>query len=155
MAENIKQEEDVLAKDKKEKTPEQINRDVATIMPTMIDEYEDLQKVRDLSAIIPKQNEIVEVNENDISLISKENDLKSDGAITIANIDEQGEAIVKANFEYPEQIDYIARKEEFERNKNKKRKYDKIQLNSLVQEWNTSFLIDQIKILMECGFFKI
>ena len=153
MAENIKQEEDVLAKDKKEKTPEQSNREVATIMPTMIDEYEDLQKVRDLSSIIPKQNEVVEIKENDISLISKENDLKSDGAITIANIDEQGEAIVKANFEYPEQIDYIARKEEFERNKNKKRKKAKVKPNKSAQKFQNGMSLFLLLLMIGLGIF--
>ena len=99
-------EEDVLEKDRKEKTPEQANQAIPTIMPTMIDESEErIGKVRDLSSIIPtapthssNENLSYENQHEDIELISKENDLKGDGSIAIANIDENGEAILRANF---------------------------------------------------------
>ena len=126
-------EEDVLEKDRKEKTPEQANQAIPTIMPTMIDESEErIGKVRDLSSIIPtapthssNENLSYENQHEDIELISKENDLKGDGSIAIANIDENGEAILRANFNLPDQIDINSRKEERERAKVKKVKKEK------------------------------
>ena len=97
--------EDVLEKDKKEKTPEQANQEIPTIMPTMIDESEEIRKVRDLSAIIPKSDNNTPLGADEIELISKDNDLKSDGSAVIATIDDNGEATIRANLSYPEQID--------------------------------------------------
>lgn len=129
---NIKKE-DVLEKDRKEKTPEQANQIIPTIMPTMIDESEErIGKVRNLSSIIPvsspyqrDDNQSFEHKQEDIELISKENDLKGDGSTTLANIDENGEAILRANFALPEQIDIKSRKEEREKAKVKKVKKEK------------------------------
>lgn len=125
--------EDVLEKDRKEKTPEQANQAIPTIMPTMIDESEErIGKVRNLSGIIPasptfssNENANYETQQEDIELISKENDLKGDGSIALANIDENGEAILRANFTLPEQIDINLRKEEREKAKVKKIKKEK------------------------------
>jgi stage V sporulation protein D (sporulation-specific penicillin-binding protein) len=87
--------EDVLEKDKKEKTPEQANQEIPTIMPTMIDESEEIRKVRDLSAIIPAQNSKTALGEEEIELISKDNDLKSDGAAILATVDENGNSYLR------------------------------------------------------------
>lgn len=132
-----KAKEDVLAKDKKEQTPEQANREIPTIMPTMIDESDQIKKVRDLSAIIPHSNEKTALGKDEIELISKDNELKSDGATIIANIDENDEITIRANFAYPEQIDIEARKEEKSRLQNRKKKKKKRNLQKVLKNFKT------------------
>lgn len=151
---NTNSKEDVLAKDKKEKTPEQANQDTPTIMPTMIDESEQIRKVRDLSAIIPQSNNNTTLGSDEIELISKDNNLKSDGSMIIANIDENGAAIVKANFAYPEQIDIEARKEELAKLKTKKKKKEKIKPSIAAQKFqNNMALFSLIVIISLAGFW--
>ncbi len=157
MAENIEEKnkkEDVLEKDKKNKTPEQAYQAVQTIMPTMIDESEEVRKVRDISAIIPKANNGTALGNDEIELVSKDNTLKSDGSTIIANIDENGEAIVKANFAYPEQIDVEARKEEIERMKNRRKKKEKAKPTKAAQKFQNSMaLVSLIVIIGLIGFW--
>lgn len=149
-----KNKEDVLAKDKKEKTPEQANQDKPTIMPTMIDESEEVRKVRDLSAIIPQSSNTTVLGSEEIELVSKDNGLKSDGTIIVANIDENGDAIVKASFAYPAQIDIEARKEEIERLKNRKKKKEKIKPSKVAQKFqNGMSLASLIVIIALAGFW--
>lgn len=145
--------EDVLEKDKKEKTPEQANQMVPTIMPTMIDESEEIRKVRDLSAIIPKPNNSNLLGSEEIELVSKDNTLKSDGSVTIANIDENGSAIVKANFLYPEQIDIEARKEEQERLKTKKKKKEKIKPSKVAQKFQNGMALTSLLVTIALAAF--
>lgn len=164
MAENNEEQkttkkEDVLEKDKKEKTPEQANQEIATIMPTMIDDSEEeIRKVRDISSIIPSAvaNNLTPNNQqtgNEVELISKENDLKGDGSISLATIDENGEATIRGNFELPEQIDVKARKEEIERNKNRKKKKEKIKPTKMAQKTqNVMALASLITIIFLAGF---
>lgn len=152
--ENKNKNEDVLAKDRKEKTPEQANSEIATIMPTMIDESENLVKVKDLSSIIPQSSSTETSSENNIELISKDTGLKGDGAITIANIDENGEALVKANFSYPAQIDVEARKEEYQRLKQKKKKREKLKPSKVAQKFqNGMALTSLLVIIFLAGFY--
>lgn len=153
---NPNQKEDVLAKDKKELTPEQANKEKLTIMPTMIDESEEIEiKRRDLSSIIPKATPpTLEPNpsDNSVELVSRENILKSDGAITLANLDENGEAVVKANFTYPDQIDIEKRKEE--KTKNVKKKKVKIKPSAAAQRFqNRSALMALIVIILLGAFY--
>lgn len=145
--------EDVLAKDKKEKTPEQANQDKPTIMPTMIDESEEIRKVRDLSAIIPKANNQTVLGSDEIELVSKDNNLKSDGAIIIANIDENGDAIVKANFAYPEQIDVNSRKEEIEKLKNRKKKKQKAKPSKTAQKFQNGMALASLLVIIALAGF--
>lgn len=148
-----KQKEDVLAKDKKEKTPEQANQDKPTIMPTMIDESEQIRKVRDLSAIIPQANSAAPLGADEIELVSKDNNLKGDGSIIIANIDENGDAIVKANFAFPEQIDIAARKEEFEKLKNRKKKKEKIKPSKTAQKFQNGMALSSLFVIICLALF--
>jgi hypothetical protein len=81
-----------------------------------------------------------------IELISKDNDLKSDGAAILATVDENGNSLVKANFLYPEQIDIEARKEEQNKLKTKKKKKEKIKPSKVAQKFEngmalTGFLV--------------
>lgn len=145
---DVKQKEDVLAKDKKEKTPEQANQMIPTIMPTMIDESEEIRKVRDLSAIIPKSNEKTALGAEEIELISKDNNLKTDGSVTLANIDENGSAIVKANFLYPDQIDIEQRKEEQIKLKTKKKKKEKIKPSKVAQKFQNGMALSSLLVII-------
>lgn len=145
--------EDVLAKDKKEKTPEQANQDKPTIMPTMIDESEQIRKVRDLSAIIPQSNNKTALGSDEIELISKDNNLKSDGSMIIANINENGDAIVKANFAYPEQIDIESRKEELAKLKTKKKKKEKIKPSKVAQKFQNNMALASLMVIIALAGF--
>ena len=119
MNQNLKNDK---KKNREEKTPFNPNQEKITIMPTMIDDSDQpISKRRDLSAIIPKFNDLSQ-NSDAIEIISKDNALKTDGAMTIANIDANGEYIYRTNFSYPPQIDIEARKEEMEKAKNRKKK---------------------------------
>lgn len=148
-----KNKEDVLAKDKKEKTPEQANQEIPTIMPTMIDESEQIKKVRDLSAIIPRSNEKTALGADEIELISKDNDLKSDGSMIIASIDENDTATIRANFAYPEQIDIEARKEERFRLKNKKKKKEKLKPSKIAQRFQNNMAVASLIVIIALAGF--
>ena len=145
--------EDVLEKDKKEKTPEQANQEIPTIMPTMIDESEEIRKVRDLSAIIPKSDNNTPLGADEIELISKDNDLKSDGSAVIATIDDNGEATIRANLSYPEQIDIEARKEEKIKLKTKKKKKEKIKPSKVAQKFQNSMALFSLIVIIALGSF--
>lgn len=135
------------------KAPEEIrkdNQEIATIMPTMIDDSEEqTTKKRDISSIIP-QNNNYELSENttSIELISKDNILKSDGTASIATIDENNEITMKANFSFPEQIDIEKRKEENKTKSKRKQKKEKITISKAVQKLqNTTSLVSLIIII--------
>jgi len=126
-----------------------------TIMPTMIDDSEEREeKRRDLSAIIPKFEEITE-NNNAIELTSRENTLKSDGATVIALIDAEGEAKMTANPSFPLQIDIEERKKEMQRKKSNKNKKDKPKKNiKAAQKFqNNMALISLSLIIFLAGFY--
>ena len=100
-------------------------REVATIMPTMLDESIDDKEIkRDLSSIIPAY-ESIEGKEG-TELTSKEVLLKSDGAEVLATIDDLGEVTFKANYQLPAQIDIKERKEQQIKSKQKKKKKEKV-----------------------------
>lgn len=91
-----------------------------TIMPTMIDESEEYsEKKQDLSSIIPQFTE--EDGEAKTELISKDNMFKSDASVTIALINDTGEATMTSNASLPSQIDMEKRKKEIEESKNVKK----------------------------------
>lgn len=84
--------------------------DVATIMPTMIDDSIDDKEIkRDLSSIIPSYKSTEEQQGQE--LISREVILKSDGAEVLATIDDLGDITFKANYQLPNPIDIKERKE--------------------------------------------
>lgn len=88
-----------------------------TIMPTMVDEDSDNDKRIDLSSIIPK-------GEKDLSgadLISRETELKSDGAVVIASV-VNNELQFQEAAKTPEQIDMVQRKKDYIANQNDKKK---------------------------------
>ena len=98
-------------KDKKlntESTP--VGSEQITITPTMIDNEEIGKKnqKKDLSAIIPEQNNQTE-NTDGIVLESKDKELKSDGAVVIANI-VNDDIVMDEKAVLPAQIDIEARK---------------------------------------------
>ena len=126
---NNKEQEQIKVKNQEEKFLENSGlehyKEQATIMPTMIDDSMDDKEIkRDISAIVPKFESIE--NKEGTELTSKDAVLKSDGAITIATINDIGEATLKDNFVLPEQIDIKARKEEQIKAKTKKKKKEKI-----------------------------
>lgn len=100
-------------------------REVATIMPTMIDDSIDDKEIkRDLSSIIPKYESIE--NKEGQELTSREVLLKSDGSEVLATIDDLGEVTYKANYQLPEQIDIKLRKEQQVKATQKKKKKEKV-----------------------------
>ena len=93
-----------------------------TIMPTMIDDSEMKdERKRSLSSIIPKDTSAPTVKENEMSLTSKEKELKSDGAIVLGSIDDNAEVTYNETAVLPEQINIEERRAEMQKNKNRKR----------------------------------
>ena len=145
---------------KKEKTSanevEKENAEKVTIMPTMIDESEDrVEKKRDLSAIIPTASFEESKTPEQIELISKDNDLKSDGSIALAIVDENGEAKLRANFKYPEPIDIIARKEELKSKKTSKNKKEKKKLTKTAQKFQNSTALMSLIVIIALVTFGL
>lgn len=108
-------------------TPEE--ETVVTIAPTIIDEDEMTREERkkDLSAIIPEFQETKTADQ--ISLESKENQLKSDGCIVIGNIvDDKYNYIPDAKL--PEMIDMKARKSYIKKNKEKKMNISEVDIKA-------------------------
>lgn len=104
------------------------------ITPTEINPTEvGLEKKRDLSAIIPKFVDNEE-NANAVELISKDNELKGDGAVSIGTINSEGEITINDGVTLPEQIDVEQRKIEFQKNKTKKREKVKRKNNKAAQK---------------------
>lgn len=129
-----------------ESTP--VGSEQVTITPTMIDNEDTGNKnsKKDLSAIIPEQNNQVEPNDG-IILESKDKELKSDGAVVIGNVVNE-DVIIDEKATLPSQIDIETRK----RNKanilkNKKRK-NKVELDD---EAKKSQNITSIIVLLLIG----
>lgn len=136
-------------KEEKELTP--IEEEV-TITPTMIDESEERpEKKRDLSAIIPKFEDM-DSNENSVELISQEKELKGDGAISIALINGDGNITLTSNAALPEQIDVEERKKEKQRNKGNKTKKVKKKSKS-AQKFQNQMSIMSLIIIIGLGIF--
>ena len=123
-----------------------------TLMPTMIDsETEKVTKKRDLSAIIPKMEDFSD-NNNALELISKDNALKSDGAVSIGTMNIDGEVTVNDNVKLPDQIDIEQRKIEKQRNKNSRKKKEKKKVTKSAQKvQNTTSLIVLVLIIIVGG----
>ena len=100
-------------------------KEVATIMPTMIDDSIDDREIkRDLSAIIPNYSSME--GKEGTELTSREVTLKSDGSEVLATMDEAYEVTFKANYQLPEQIDIKERKEQQIKAKQKKKRKEKL-----------------------------
>lgn len=144
---------------KKEITPidkeleiKRANQAVPTIMPTMLEEVEDMKGVTDISSIIP-QGEGNASSGSDL-LISREKELKSDGCIVVANMDKDGNPLVSQNFAMPEQIDIEQRKAEAASLKNKKKIRKKKKLSKLGKKiQNSTALVSLIVIICLVAFF--
>lgn len=145
-----------MSSDNKELQKEQLSSEEnMTIMPTMIDESEMREERKvDLSAIIPKFEDSSN-SESAIELSSKENTLKSDGAILIALVDGDGQARVTSNAGLPGQIDIEERKKEQQKRKSGKKKVEKVKKNKkAVQKFqNHMALFSLIVIILLGGFY--
>ncbi len=128
-------------------------RDVATIMPTMIDDSIDDKEIkRDLSSIIPKYESKESAAGEE--LISKEVILKSDGAEVLATIDDLGDVTFKANYQLPSQIDIKERKERQAKEKVKKKKKEKLKPSKAAkQQQNIMSLAAILIIAFLIGFY--
>lgn len=128
-------------------------REVNTIMPTMIDDSVDDREVKqDISAIIPKYEKIED--KEGTELTSKDAVLKSDGSEILATIDDNGEAVYKANFQLPVQIDLKEKKEQQIKEKNKKKKKEKIKPSKAAKQQQTIISIGAfVAIVLLVAFY--
>lgn len=146
MAEEEKQKKD--KKNKLEAAPEE----TVTIMPTMIDDSEVvLEKRRDLSAIIPKGTQ--EGSEGAITIDSKDNELKGDGAISIGTINTDGEITMNPNASLPSQIDIAERKKIAQKNKGVFKKEKKKKNNKIAQRVQNSTALMSLIVIIALGVF--
>ena len=110
-------------KDSKNNSQIELSSDNSTsntpIDDSIIEENEE--KKRDLSAIIPKFAE-EDNNANAIELISKDNELKSDGAVSLGTINSELVTTVNNEAKLPEQIDIEQRKIDAQKRKNQHNK---------------------------------
>ena len=141
-------------KDKKlntESTP--VGSEQSTITPTMIDNEEIGKKnqKKDLSAIIPEQNNQTE-NTDGIVLESKDKELKSDGAIVIANI-VNDDIVMDEKAVLPAQIDIEARKRNRANMLKSKKRKNKVELDDEAKKsQNITSIIVLILICFLGGF---
>ena len=124
-----------------------------TIMPTMIDDSEDkVEKKRDLSAIIPK-NDIQSSEEDGVVLNSLDYMLKSDGSISIGTINVEGEVTMNPNAKIPDPIDIEERKKQAQRNKGLFKKNKKNKGNKTAQKIQNSTALGALIIIIGLGAF--
>lgn len=141
-------------KDKKlntESTP--VGSEQITITPTMIDNEEIGKKnqKKDLSAIIPEQNNQTE-NTDGIVLESKDKELKSDGAVVIANI-VNDDIVMDEKAVLPAQIDIEARKRNRANMLKSKKRKNKVELDDEAKKsQNITSIIVLILICFLGGF---
>lgn len=141
-------------KDKKlntESTP--VGSEQITITPTMIDNEEIGKKnqKKDLSAIIPEQNNQTE-NTDGIVLESKDKELKSDGAVVIANI-VNDDIVMDEKAVLPAQIDIEARKRNRANMLKSKKRKNKVELDDEAKKsQNITSIIVLILICLLGGF---
>lgn len=140
-----------------DKTKEQLPSmdENVTIMPTMLDESDVREEKRvDLSAIIPKFDDLSN-NKDAVELSSKENTLKSDGAVLLALVDGDGQARMTSNAGLPIQIDIEERKKELQKKKMGKNKKEKVRKNNKEAQkfQNGMAMASFITILLLAGVF--
>ncbi len=133
----------------------QSSSEVATIMPTMIDDSEEvLEKKRDLSAIIPKFESIKE-DSTSLELVSKDNTLKSDGSVTLGTFNAETDSTFNTEAVLPSQIDIEQRKIEKQKNKNKKRKKEKVKPNKNAMRFQNRTAIFSLLVIVALAGFII
>ncbi len=123
------------------------------ITPTMLDNNETQNKKVDISAIIPQGE--VSNSGNKIELSSKEKDLKSDGAVIIADLVDDSFK-TRDNVSLPNQIDIKARKELLKKNKDKKKKIvnlDEEKINKKKKQQSIMSIVSLIVIACLVIFF--
>lgn len=141
-------------KDKKLNTEStSVGSEQITITPTMIDNEEIGKKnqKKDLSAIIPEQNNQTE-NTDGIVLESKDKELKSDGAVVIANI-VNDDIVMDEKAVLPAQIDIEARKRNRANMLKSKKRKNKVELDDEAKKsQNITSIIVLILICFLGGF---
>ena len=151
--ETAKKHKDIIIPNSGPKGPAPEYKEETTIMPTMLDESDDrtFNKIRDLSAIIPKDpyDEKVE----GIKLTSKEATLKSDGSTSLATINVDGEITYSGNAALPAQIDVEARKKEQQRNKIVTKKKEKKKSNKAAQKVQNTTALGALMVIIFLAFF--
>ncbi len=126
--------------------------ETVTITPTMIDDSEDTTEIkRDLSSIIPKSNNTA--TENSVELISKEAELKGDGAISLGTINIEGEITMNPNAKLPEQIDLEERKKQAQKNKGIFKKEKKKKQNKAAQKFQNKMALLSLLVIVGLGGF--
>lgn len=127
---------------------ENVNSDSSTITPTTIDDSEEqLEKKRDISAIIPKFEE--ENNDaNLLEIVSKDNELKSDGSAFLGTINSEGEINVNNDAVLPEQIDIAQRKIEAQKRKVQHNKKTKKKVSITAQKVQNSTAIIALVVII-------
>lgn len=111
----------------------------------------EISQKRDLSAIIPKFEEFS--NEEGIELISRDNTLKSDGAVSIGTITVDGDIVPNENAVMPEQIDMEQRKIEQQKNKASKKKKERKKRNKTAQKIQNTTALASLMIMLALGGF--
>ena len=140
-------------KDSKNDSQIELSSDNSTsntpIDDSIIEENEE--KKRDLSAIIPKFAE-EDNNANAIELISKDNELKSDGAVSLGTINSELVTTVNNEAKLPEQIDIEQRKIDAQKRKNQHNKKKKKVSLSAQKLQNRTALGALVVIIALAGF---
>jgi len=110
--EEEKKETSISEEEKKKQEIENANKEIVTIMPTMLDESEQgIEKEQDLSAIIPQGTN--NDTSGSLELNSKEKELKSDGSLVLGTLTSDGEIENDKKIkELPQQINIAERKKE-------------------------------------------
>ena len=128
------------------------SNDSTTITPSAIDNSSEmLEKKRDISAIIPKFEE-EDNSANKVELISKDNELKSDGSVSLGTINSEGEININAGVILPEQIDIEKRKIEAQKRKNQGKKKKKKKMSITAQKiQNSTALVALVLIVGLAG----
>ena len=148
MEEETKTEEQQAEKEQQNsETPKNINlvseeRDkkveIKTIMPTMIDDEEDndkIEKKQDISSIVPTSVKLGE--QEGVKLKSQSELLKSDGSVVLGTVSGEGIAM-QENAALPQKIDIEARKKEAKELREGKKKKGKVRdVNKAKQEMKT------------------
>ena len=128
--------------------------DSVTITPSFVDDTisPPVEKKRDISAIIPKFEEN-DNNANLVELVSKDNELKSDGSVSLGSINSEGNVFLNNAAVLPEQIDIEKRKIEAQKRKSHKNKKQKKKLSLSAQKvQNSTALLALVIIVALAGF---
>ncbi len=129
----------------------EVNSESTTIAPVIEEIEEETEKKRDLSAIIPKFEEESN-NANSLELISRDDELKGDGAVLLGTINSEGVTNVNNEAVMPEQIDIEQRKIEAQKRKSIGKKKKKKTSITAQKIQNSTALAALIIIIALAGF---